>query len=71
MIGEFEFFHGAVIARMLRATQQAILVTPYSESDNAAYVINGDRASTSSTAPNGFRLGAFRSTSGTTKRSSR
>jgi len=43
MIGEFEFFHGAVIARMLRATQQAILVTPYSESDNAAYVINGDR----------------------------
>ena len=40
MISEFEFFHGAVLARMLHATHQEISITPYSESDNAAYVIN-------------------------------
>jgi hypothetical protein len=41
MINEFEFFHGAVFARMLHAMQQEISITPYSDSDNAAYVING------------------------------
>ena len=40
MISEFEFFHGAVLARMLHATQQAMTLAPYSESDNASYVIN-------------------------------
>jgi len=43
MISEFEFFHGAVFARMLHATQQTIAVAPYSESDNASYVINGNK----------------------------
>lgn len=42
MISEFEFFHGAVLARMLHSTQQAITVTPYSQSDNASYVINSN-----------------------------
>lgn len=40
MINEFEFFHGAVLARMLHATQQPMVVAPYSEFDNASYVIN-------------------------------
>jgi hypothetical protein len=40
MISEFEFFHGAVLARMLHATQQTLVVAPYSEFDNASYVIN-------------------------------
>ena len=40
MISEFEFFHGAVLARILHATQQRIVVAPYSELDNASYVIN-------------------------------
>jgi hypothetical protein len=40
MINEFEFFHGAVLARMLHATQQTMAVSPYSEFDNASYVIN-------------------------------
>lgn len=39
MISEFEFFHGAVFARMLHSTQQAIKIAPYSPSDNASYVI--------------------------------
>lgn len=43
MIGEFEFFHGAVFSRMLHATQQAISIAPYSADDNAAYVVNGDK----------------------------
>jgi len=43
MIGEFEFFHGAVLARMLHSTQQPISIKPYSEFDNAAYVINGNK----------------------------
>jgi hypothetical protein len=43
MISEFEFFHGAVLARMLHATQQTMTVAPYSEFDNASYVINGDK----------------------------
>lgn len=43
MIGEFEFFHGAVLARMLHSTQQAISIKPYSESDNAAYVIDDSK----------------------------
>lgn len=43
MIGEFEFFHGAVFTRMLHGTQQALSIAPYSESDNAAYVINGNK----------------------------
>jgi len=42
MISEFEFFHGAVIARMLHATQQTMTVAPNSEFDNASYVINSD-----------------------------
>jgi hypothetical protein len=40
MISEFEFFHGAVLARMLHTTQQTIVVAPYSEFDNASYIIN-------------------------------
>jgi hypothetical protein len=43
MIGEFEFFHGAVLARMLHTAQQALSIRPYSESDNAAYVINENK----------------------------
>lgn len=43
MVSEFEFFHGAVLARMLHSTQQALLIRPYSESDNAAYVINDNK----------------------------
>jgi hypothetical protein len=43
MISEFEFFHGAVLARMLHTTQQTMVIAPYSESDNAAYVINDSK----------------------------
>jgi|ERR1035437_315780 ADP-dependent phosphofructokinase/glucokinase len=43
MISEFEFFHGAVLARMLHATQQTMVVIPYSELDNASYVINNSK----------------------------
>jgi len=41
MIGEFEFFHGVVFARMLHATQRQLSIRPYSASDNAAYLIDG------------------------------
>lgn len=44
MIGEFEFFHGAVFARMLHSGQQVLSIKPYSESDNAAYVVNDNKA---------------------------
>jgi hypothetical protein len=40
MINEFEFFHGAALARMLHATQQTMMVALYSEFDNASYIIN-------------------------------
>jgi hypothetical protein len=40
MISEFEFFHGAVLTRMLHATQQMMMIAPYSEFDNASYVVN-------------------------------
>lgn len=43
MIGEFEFFHGAVLARILRATSQRTFIKPFSDSDNAAYVINDNK----------------------------
>jgi len=43
MIGEFEFFHGAVFARILHSTQQKVSIAPYSEADNAAYVTNDNR----------------------------
>jgi len=43
MVSEFEFFHGAVFARMLHATQHEITFRPYSESDNAAYIVNGSK----------------------------
>ena|ERR1700728_3559145 len=44
MISEFEFFHGAVFARMLHSGQQVLSIKPYSESDNAAYVVNDSKA---------------------------
>lgn len=40
MINEFEFFHGVVFARMLHATQRQLCLRPYSESENAAYVLD-------------------------------
>ena len=43
MATEFEFFHGAVFARMLHATQREISIRPYSEEDNAAYVVDGKK----------------------------
>ena len=43
MVSEFEFFHGAVLARMLHSIQQTMTVAPYSESDNASYVINSSK----------------------------
>lgn len=43
MISEFEFFHGAVLARMLHTMQQNMNVAPYSLSDNASYVIDGNK----------------------------
>lgn len=43
MIGEFEFFHGAVFTRILHTTQQTMTVRPYSEFDNAAYVVNDSK----------------------------
>ena len=43
MIGEFEFFHGAVLARMVHVTQKTVAVAPYSECDNASYVINNSK----------------------------
>ena len=41
MINEFEFYHGVTFARMLHTTQRELTSRPYSESDNAAYVVNG------------------------------
>src|SRR5437016_370878 len=43
MVSEFEFFHGAVFARMLHVTQQEISITPYAAADNAAYVLNSSK----------------------------
>ena len=43
MISEFEYFQGAVIARMLHATQQTMMIAPYSEIDNASYIINASK----------------------------
>lgn len=40
MISEFEFFHGAVLARMLHSMQRSLAIAPYSKSDNASYVVN-------------------------------
>ena len=41
MISELDYFHGAVLARMLHATQQTMMIAPYSEIDNSSYIING------------------------------
>jgi hypothetical protein len=41
MMSEFEFFHGVVFARMLHATQQQLIIKPYSPVDNATYLVNG------------------------------
>jgi len=41
MISEFEFFHGAVLARVLHGSKRSVSLAPYSPLDNAAYVING------------------------------
>lgn len=41
MIGEFEFFHGVVFARMLHATERQLSIKPYSALDNATYLIDG------------------------------
>jgi hypothetical protein len=43
MASEFEFFHGAVLARMLHVMQREISISPFSQEDNAAYVIDGDK----------------------------
>ena len=43
MISEFEFFHGVVFARMLHATQRQLCLRPYPGSENAAYVLDGDK----------------------------
>jgi hypothetical protein len=43
MINEFEFFHGAVLARMIHTTQRTLVIASYSEVDNASYVINGSK----------------------------
>lgn len=41
MISEFEFFHGAALARVLHGTKRSVTIAPFTDSDNAAYLING------------------------------
>ena len=41
MINEFEFYHGVALARMVHIVQRELAIKPYSESDNAAYVVDG------------------------------
>jgi hypothetical protein len=40
MIGEFEFFHGVVFARILHATQRPLMIKPFQLASNASYVVN-------------------------------
>jgi hypothetical protein len=40
MISEFEFFHGVVFAHILHATRYQLSIKVYSESDNAAYLLD-------------------------------
>lgn len=42
MIKEFEFFHGAVFARIVHGTKNAISIKPFPSITNASYVINDD-----------------------------
>jgi hypothetical protein len=40
MIKEFEFYHGAVIARLIHTSETPISVRRFEDSDNASYVID-------------------------------
>lgn len=42
MISEFEFFHGAAIARVLHGAKRSVTLAPFTALDNAAYVVNGN-----------------------------
>lgn len=42
MISEFEFYHGAALARVLHGGKRSITLAPFTPLDNAAYVVNGD-----------------------------
>lgn len=40
MIREFEFFHGAVIARIVHGVKNDVAIRPYPSSSNASYVLD-------------------------------
>lgn len=40
MVNEFEFYHGLVLAKLIHASKEALLVNNFGQSDNAAYVVN-------------------------------
>lgn len=40
MIREFEFYHGAVLAKLLHESGQSVIIKPYPSESNASYVVN-------------------------------
>jgi hypothetical protein len=40
MIKEFEFYHGAVLAKLIHGRNTCVSIRPYSSNSNAAYVID-------------------------------
>jgi len=42
MIKEFERFHGAVFARILREAGNAVSLQPYTTEGNSSYIVNGN-----------------------------
>jgi len=44
MINEFEFYHGAVISRILHSSKNEIFILKINDLDNASYVLNNKTA---------------------------
>ena len=40
MIREFEFYHGAVLAKLLHESGQSVTIEPFPSESNASYVVN-------------------------------
>jgi hypothetical protein len=43
MIKEFEFYHGAVLAKLLHESGKSIIIEPFPSESNASYVINKNK----------------------------
>ncbi|MXV16890.1 hypothetical protein [Hufsiella ginkgonis] len=42
MIKEFEFYHGAVMTRLIHGSKETLSIVPYPSVSNASYVVNGN-----------------------------